>query len=76
MYSLWQEMDHQLDHYFHHCDNYVSTREMYWSVNMNSFSVELSHLYNLSDSDMSAVILGKQFAMLNTHQNQFLEAYS
>ena len=52
--------DDQLEHYMHHCIKYESTRELYWSVVINSFSVYLSrYLHNLSERDLTSVILGK-----------------
>ena len=54
-------IDDQLDHYFHHCKKYVATREHYWGLVINSFSVVLStFLYNLPDMEMTAVILGRK----------------
>ena len=55
------QIDDQLDHYFHSCKKYVATRELYWSLVINLCSVELStYIYNLPDGDISAIILGKR----------------
>ena len=52
-----RSFDDQLDHC---CVKYESTRELFWSLVINVFSVYMSsYLYNLSDSDMTSVILGK-----------------
>jgi hypothetical protein len=56
-----QSVDDQLDHYIHHCIKYESTRELYWAVVINSFSVQLSsYLYNLNEREITAIILGKK----------------
>ena len=53
-------VDH-LDHYFHTCEKYKDTRECFWALIINTCNVRLSaHLYNLSESDLSCVMLGKQ----------------
>jgi len=58
------QVNDQLDHYFHSCPKYVDTRELYWSLVMNMCSVQLStYLYNLPDEELSAVILGKRPAV-------------
>jgi hypothetical protein len=58
------QVNDQLDHYFHSCPKYVDTRELYWSLVINMCSVQLStYLYNLPDEELSAVILGKRPAV-------------
>jgi hypothetical protein len=53
--------DDQLIHYRQSCEKYTATRELYWSLVLNTCSIELSaHLYNLPDDELAAVVLGKR----------------
>jgi hypothetical protein len=53
--------DDQLIHYLQSCEKYTATRELYWSLVLNTCSIELSaHLYNLPDDELAAVVLGKR----------------
>ena len=55
-----QGLNDQLDHYIQSCTKYRSTRESYWSAVINSFNVYVStYLYNLNESELTCVILGK-----------------
>lgn len=55
-----------LDHFIHSCVKYNDTREYFWSLVVNACSDELSaHIYNLPDSDITAVILGQKIQNVN-----------
>ena len=62
----------QLDHFIHECSKYQHTRELFWSIIINEFSVAFSsYLYNLEDSRQTEVILGKNpDCGLSTEQSQ------
>ena len=50
----------QLDHFFHECDKYAATRELFWLLLVNICCVELStYLYNLPQEELSGIILGR-----------------
>jgi hypothetical protein len=56
-------VDH-LEHYINSCCKYEGTRELFWCVMLNTFSVEVSaYLHNLSDSDLACIMLGKKLLM-------------
>jgi hypothetical protein len=68
-------LDH-IDHYFHSCTKYQEKREYFWFLVINTCSVELSaHLYNLSDRDMSCVILGQQPA-ISVSENELTHLFT
>jgi hypothetical protein len=49
-----------LNHYIHSCTKYDSTREFFWCLVLNEFSVSFSsYLYNLMDEEITEVILGR-----------------
>ena len=51
----------QLNHFLQSCEKYEPTREYYWSLVLNTCSVELSaFLYNLPDDEFAAILLGKR----------------
>jgi hypothetical protein len=51
----------QVNHFFHSCSKYLATRETYWTTVINACDFSLSaHLYNLTDEEITAVILGKR----------------
>ena len=67
-----RELSDQLDHFFHWCDKYTATRELYWSSVINVCSVELSsYLFNLPDEIMSGVILGQTPNVNVSRENLF-----
>ena len=52
--------DH-LDHYFHSCEKYQGTREYFWSLIINTCTVQFSaYAYNLSDDDLTCIMLGQK----------------
>jgi hypothetical protein len=52
--------DH-IDHYFHSCNKYAATRELFWCLIVNTCNIELgAYLYNLPDPSLSCVILGQK----------------
>ena len=64
-----------LDHYIHECNKYTDTREYFWSLLINVFSVMISsYLYNLEQSEMTEIILGKtpNCAISNNEQWELL----
>lgn len=63
--------DH-LDHYFHSCDKYQDSREYFWSLVMNTCSVEFSvYLYNLPDPEMTCIILGRRPNDITFNDNEY-----
>jgi hypothetical protein len=64
-----------LDHYIHECKKYEHTREHFWSIVVNEFSVRFSaYLFNLMDSQITEIMLGKlpDVMMADDEQAAFL----
>ena len=48
-------------HFIHSCNKYAGTRELYWSIIVNIFDVNIStYLYNLPENELTEVILGRR----------------
>lgn len=55
-----QSYTDQIVHYVQYCSKYTETRELYWSLVVNTCSVQLSsYLYNLEDERLVEILLGK-----------------
>ena len=53
--------DDQMNHFIHKCIKYKDTRELYWTLVVNTCRVAISaHSYNLPDDEQTCVILGKR----------------